>query len=106
MQHELRFTPEAIKQLDDLKRDNAKKGILKQVLKTLGLLETNPRHPSLQSHEYHSLTTFFGVKVFEAYVQHKTPAAYRVFYHYGPHEQSKSGKRIPVITIVTITPHP
>jgi len=39
-----------------------------------------------------------GEKVFEAYAEQKTPAAYRVFWFYGP----SRGK----ITIFAITPHP
>lgn len=106
MKRELRFTPTADAQLESLEADPARKDVLKQVRKTLGYLETNPRHPSLQTHEYHSLTESFGVKVFEAYVQHKVAAAYRVFFPYGPDEQNAKGKRIPVITVVAITPHP
>ena len=106
MKRELRFTPTADAQLDALEADSAQKNVLKQVRKTLGYLETNPRHPSLQTHEYHSLTKSFGVKVLEAYAQQETPAAYRVFFHYGPDEQNAKGKRIPIITIVAITSHP
>jgi len=106
MKRELRFTPTADAQLDALEADPSHKDVLRQVRKTLGFLESNPRHPSLQTHEYHSLTRSVGVKVFEAYVQQETPAAYRVFFHYGPDEQNAKGKRIPVSTIVAITPHP
>lgn len=106
MKRELRFTPTADAQLGALEADPALKNVLKQVRKTLGYLEANPRHSSLQTHEYHSLTQYYGVKVFEAYVQQKTPGAYRVFFHYGPDERTAEGKRTPIITIVAITPHP
>lgn len=106
MRRELRFIPAADEQLDEIENDPALKGILKQVRKTLGYLETNLRAKSLQTHEYYSLTRRYGKKVFEAYVQQKTPAAYRVFWHYGPDEIGQNGKRIPIITIVAITPHP
>jgi hypothetical protein len=69
-----------------------------KVLKTLGLMETNLRHPSLKTHKYESLSGANGEEIFEAYVENKTPAAFRVFWHYGP------GKEI--ITILAITPHP
>lgn len=73
--------------------------------KTLGLIETNLRHPSLQTHGFHSLHGPKGEDVFEAYVQNRTPGAYRVFFYYGPdHVEGK--KRVPVLTIVAITPHP
>jgi hypothetical protein len=103
---ELRFTLEADRQLADIENNPSLKGLQRQVRKTLGYLETNLRSKSLQTHEYQSLTTRYGIKVFEAYVQQKTPAAYRVFWHYGPDEMSKDGKRIPIITVIAITPHP
>jgi hypothetical protein len=58
----------------------------------------NPRHNSLQTHEYMSLKGPNGEKVFEAYAERSTPAAYRVFWYYGP---SKG-----IITILAITSHP
>lgn len=106
MRRKLRFTPTANEQLAKLENDLASKGILKQVRKTLGYLETNLRAKSLQTHEFKSLTRRYGRKIFEAYVQQDTPGAYRVFWHYGDDEIDKRGKRIPVITVVAITPHP
>jgi hypothetical protein len=103
---ELRFTLEADSQLTAIENDPSLKTLCKRVRKTLGYLETNPRSRSLQSHEYQSLTSRYGVKVFEAYVQQRTPAAYRVFWHYGPDEIGKDGRRIPIITIIAITSHP
>lgn len=75
-------------------------GLFKQVHKTLSLLGQNPRHPGLQTHEYRSLVNPYDAreKVFEAYAQHKTPGAFRVFWCYGP------GKK--EITILAIAPHP
>ncbi|OGO06034.1 MAG: hypothetical protein A2Z76_03985 [Chloroflexi bacterium RBG_13_56_8b] len=106
MRRKLRFTPIADEQLTGIENDPALKGVLKQVRKTLGYLETNLRAKSLQTHEYESLTKRYGKKVFEAYAQQKTPAAYRIFWHYGPDKIDSDGKRIPIITIVAITPHP
>jgi hypothetical protein len=68
------------------------------VRRTLALLEANPRHPGLQTHEYKSLTGPGGRKVFEAYAERKTPAAFRIFWHYGPDKGQ--------ITVVAIVPHP
>lgn len=98
--------PVADEQLTTLEGNSSLKGVLKQVRKTLGYLETNPRSKSLQTHEYESLTRRYGIKVFEAYAQQNTPSAYRVFWRYGPDEINESGKRISIITIVAITPHP
>jgi hypothetical protein len=105
MKRELLFTAEARQNLKDLESDRSSAAELKQVRKTLGLLETNPRHPSLHTHKYDSLTGPNGEDVFEAYAQNKTPGAYRVFWMYGP-DRYEGKKRIPVLTVIAITPHP
>ncbi len=96
MNFRLVFTTEAQEALAQLKETDSKK--YKKVLKTLGLMETNLRHPSLNTHKYESLSGPNGEEIFEAYVENKTPAAFRVFWYYGP-EQG-------FITILAITPHP
>ena len=75
-------------------------GLFGQVTKCLGNLAENPKHPSLNTHEHGSLPHPYadGEKVFEAYVQNKTPGAYRVYWCYGPAKGE--------ITILAITPHP
>ncbi len=96
--YELLFTPQADSNLKELESDPSKKSILKPVRKTLGLMETNLRHPSLQAHIFHSLKRPGGEKTFEAYAQQSTSGAYRIFWYYGPDKKK--------ITIVAITPHP
>ena len=98
MKFRLAFTEEADENLERLENSPADEGHLKAVRKCLGLMETNLRHPSLNSHEYSGLKGPDGQKVFEAYAENKTPSAYRVFWYYGP------GRG--VITIVSIIPHP
>ena len=105
MNRELRFTPEAEANLKALESSPAKSGTLKQVRKTLGLLETNIRHRSLKTHAYFSLYGPDGEQVLEAYAQNRTPGAYRIFFYYGP-DRVIGKKRIAVLTIVAITPHP
>jgi len=105
MNRELRFTPEAEANLKALESRPAMAGVLKQVHKTLGLLETNIRHPSLNTHAYASLHGPNGEQIFEAYAQNRTPGAYRIFFYYGP-DRVVGKKRTPVLTIVAITPHP
>ena len=61
----LRFTDRAAADLAELKRDPGRAKRFKAVQKTLGLLETNPRHPGLQTHEYTSLKGAGGEKVNE-----------------------------------------
>jgi len=92
------FTPQADSDLREMEDDPSKKNILKAVRKTLGFMETNLRHPSLNTHEFTSLKGPNGEKVFEAYVQQRTPAAYRIFWYYGPGRKQ--------ISVVAITPHP
>ena len=93
-------------QLTALEKTPALKGVLKQVRKTLGYLEANLEAKSLQTHPHESLSRRHSVPIFESYAQHNTPAAYRVFWYYGPDEKRKDDKRIRIITIVAITPHP
>ena len=102
----IEFTEEADFQLKTLEEDASKKGLTKQVKKTIGFLQTNPRHPSLNTHPYGSIPNPINSKdkVFEAYAQNRTPAAYRVFWIYGSAKHPPtSGK---TITIISITSHP
>ena len=116
MSVEVKFLDDARQQYEDLRqasirataareRSGIKKaakaeGLFRQAVKCIAQLSNNPRHPGLQTHEYHSMPHPYrrGEKVFEAYVQNRTPGAYRVFWCYGP------GKNH--ITIIAITPHP
>jgi hypothetical protein len=84
---------------------SAAKGLHRQVLKTLGLLELNTRHSGLHNHEYQSLTGVSGERAWEAYAQNDTPGAFRVFFHYGP-DEGAGKRRLAVLTIVAITAHP
>lgn len=96
MQFRLQFSTEAKDTLANLEQTDPKK--YRKVAKTLALMETNLRHPSLQTHKYDALSGLNGEEVFEAYVENKTPTAFRVFWYYGPDQE--------VITILAITPHP
>ncbi len=98
MRFRLQFTREAAANLQALGDDKGLNKRLKAVCKALGLLETNPRHTGLNTHKFSSLCGPAGEEVFEAYAESKTPAAYRIFWIYGP-EQG-------VITVVAITSHP
>jgi len=92
-------TKRAKKDLDELKGDKSKKRILKAVIKSIKFLAQSPKHPSLKTHQYHSIAPVYPrQKVWEVYAQDKTPAAYRVFGCYGPEKNQ--------ITIISITPHP
>ena len=95
---ELKWTDEAKAIYDLLKANPSEKIRYNSVRKTLQYSGKNPRHNSLQTHPFLSLEGPNGEKVFEAYAQQKTPAAYRVFWYYG----SKRG----TIIVLTITAHP
>lgn len=96
--HRLVFTPQADADLRGLEDDPSRQNVLKAVRKCLGFLETNLRHPSLETDELRSLKGPNGEKVFEACAQQKTPGAYRVFWYYGPEKR--------MLTVVAIVPHP
>lgn len=80
------------------KKTSKAEGLFKQVEKCVRLLLENPRHPGLRTHEYSSIEHPYesGGKVFEAYVQKRTPGAYRLFWCYGPDQGE--------LTIIAITP--
>ena len=110
------WTPEAKAAYDELKakaeaslasrrkkgkaKSSRDEGLFKQVYKTATLLASNPKHPGLQTHEYHTLSHPYDPKqrVFAAYAQNQTSSVHRVFWCYGPGKQQ--------ITLLAVTPHP
>ncbi|KJV62412.1 hypothetical protein [Rickettsia amblyommatis] len=94
MTFKILFTIQASKDLKEL--ENRK--TFKSSKKTLVYLQANPRHPSLNTHKYKSVTGHNGAEIFEAYAENITPAAYRIFWYYGPNKYN--------ITILAITIHP
>lgn len=97
---EILLTVTAQAELERLELLLDKKGLVKQIKKSIGYLSVDPKHPSLKTHVYDSIAHPYDPKgkVFEAYAQNNTPSAYRVFWCYGPDKRQ--------ITIVAITPHP
>ena len=55
MRIELLYTPEAWAQLGELEKDPSKTRAWRAIRKTLALLETDLRHPSLNTHKFSSL---------------------------------------------------
>lgn len=92
------LTDEAHEHLNKLKTDKGLSKRYKAVKKAIQYLSVNPRHPGLQTHEFTSLKGPKGEKVFEAYAEQSTPAAYRIFWYYGTGQNR--------ITVIAITPHP
>lgn len=79
-----------------LSKDDEK--LFKLLGKAIQLLASNPKHPGLNSHEIDALSKRYGVKVFQSYLQNKTPSAGRIFWVYGPDQKE--------ITIIGLEPHP
>lgn len=95
---ELYFSKETISKLKELKADRGLEKRYKAIQLAFKKIQHNPRHPGLQTHEYHSLIGPNKEKIFESYAENNTPSAYRIFFFYGPVKRA--------ITIVTILPHP
>ena len=98
MTFKILFTIQASKDLEELENNKGLEKRLKAVKKTLAYLQVNPRQPSLNTHKYKSVKGNNGEEIFEAYAENNTPAAYRIFWHYGPNKDN--------ITILAITAHP
>jgi len=95
---EIFLTDEARKQLNRLKSDKGLGKRYKAVKNAIRFLSSNPRHKSLETHEFTTLRGSNEEKIFEAYAEQSTPAAYRIFWYYG-HDKNQ-------ITIIAITHHP
>ena len=94
----LAYTENAEKDLKLLVAEKGKEAVKKAIVKSLKLMSSNLKHPSLHTHKYNEMEGPNGEDVFESYAQNNTPGAYRIFWHYGPGKNK--------ITILAITPHP
>lgn len=72
--------------------------LFKQIIKCLNLLRTNPRHNSLATQEVKALSQRYSRKIWQSYLENRTPSAGRFFWTYGPARHQ--------ITILGIEPHP
>jgi hypothetical protein len=110
----LRFSPSAKATLKALESGGPnEQAKLKKVRKALAFLEQNPRYPGLNSHQYETFPVGKDVKVWDSYVENRTPSAWRIFWCFGPDEPGAPGKpgeaeakKLPVITVLAIGPHP
>ncbi|OGF47201.1 MAG: hypothetical protein A2452_10015 [Candidatus Firestonebacteria bacterium RIFOXYC2_FULL_39_67] len=98
MNFKILFSNKADAQLHLIRTSPDLKKRYKAVAKAIGYFKTNPRHPSLNTHEYYTVFGPRGEKIFEAYAENNTPGAHRIFFYYGP--QAKE------ITVFAIVPHP
>lgn len=97
--------PEIKEQWDSLNRKNKEGSItrdeldlLKKWAKAIAFLATNPRHPSLQTHEITTLSEKFGHRVWQSYLENRKPKPYRLFWVYGPGQKQ--------ITLIGLERHP
>ena len=70
----------------------------KKLIKALKFLEHNPKYPGLESHEIGALSRRCKQRVWQSYLENKTPSAGRLYWSYGPGKGE--------ITILGIEPHP
>jgi len=98
MPFDLDLSLEAEAVIRALESDPGNAAKLRKVRKALALLQSNPRHPGLNVHRYVSKAGPGGEPLWEAYVENRTPGAWRMWWWYGP------GRN--VITVLTIGPHP
>ncbi len=78
--------------------DKVEEKFFKKWVKALGYLSVDSRHNSLASHEIEDLSRRHEIKIFQSYLENKTPAAGRMFRAYGPDKGD--------ITILAVEPHP
>lgn len=98
MKFKLNYSDESKEQFLELENNKSKKKQYKAVCKTLGLMQNNLRHPSLNTHKFDGISSPTGGEVFESYAENHTSGAYRVFWCYGPLRG--------YLYIISITPHP
>jgi hypothetical protein len=105
----IKFADQAGGQFDALEANPALGKRFKAVRKALAWLESNPRHPGLNTHEFDELEGPDCEKVFEAYAENQTAGAYRIFFCY-PSEKTRArlwpGFSGRIIFILAITAHP
>jgi hypothetical protein len=95
----LYYSDEVIELVTDMARSPAYAVKLKKIRKAFRCLEQiGPSHPGLQTHKYESVPGPDGKVLWESYVENHTPAAWRMWWVYGPSHDE--------ISIVTVGPHP
>lgn len=96
MQFELILTEKVAKVMAELRRRDPAR--FKKVEKCFAQLEEDPHYPGLSSHPYDEIAGPLGERIFESYVENRTPSAWRTWWYYGPGAD--------VITVADLGPHP
>lgn len=97
MSYRVRFSHEAAEIIRTVAIDGGEP-LSRKIAKTVRLLQENPRHPGLRSHQYESFTGTKGERIWESYIENRTPGAWRIWWFYGPSQGD--------ITVVTLGKHP
>lgn len=82
MPFKLEFSEEALLKLTKWEANKSKTDVLKQVRKTLGLMETNLKHSSLHTHKFDGIKSRLGA-IFESYVQNNAQPLMEFFGYMG-----------------------
>jgi hypothetical protein len=80
----LQYSSSATAELGRLAVDKGLADRRASVLKALGNLQVNPKHPSLQTHVYQGALCPHKRELYEAYAENNRPGAYRLFFCYQP----------------------
>lgn len=96
--YRLKLTPRALAQRERLEQSDRPK--FKKLNKALALLKDNPAHPGLHVHKWDILKGKApdGSDVWTAYVENRTPSAWRIFFFYDSREPG-------LIYVTSIEPH-
>ncbi|MFI6998112.1 hypothetical protein [Nocardia sp. NPDC050175] len=104
MADELRFARAAADALHTLAERPNTATKLRKVHKALGLLQTDPLYPGLNSHRYQNFPGLEKEKIWDSYIENHTPGAWRIYWMYGP-DVERDGESVSVITVLSIGPH-
>ncbi len=95
----LRILPEVQAIIDGLEAGKKKNPArARKVAKALRQMADDPEYPGLHSHRFEALDDVIGERMWESYVENRTPSAWRVWWFYGPNDGE--------ITIVDLDGHP
>ena len=102
--YQLRFASPARETLNLLEGSPQYAAKPRKVRRALGLLQINPRHPELHAHQYENFPAAPKAKVWDSYVENRTPGAWRIWWMYGP-DETHDNQTVAVITVLDIGPH-
>jgi len=78
--------------------NSVESSLYKKLGKTLVLIASDPKYPGLNTHEIPQLTSRYGKRVWQSYLENKKSKPMRIYWVYGPGRED--------ITIIGLEPHP